>query len=137
KNAAQITRSGGSVGTIAYMSPEQLKGGEIDHRADIWSFGVVLYEMLTGELPFKADTPSAILYPILNEDPPAPSALDRRIPPPVDAFVAKLLTKDRAARYQDMDHVARDLRAVRDEIAAAATAAKTKAIAALPFGNIS
>jgi len=137
KSSGKITQTGGTVGTLAYMSPEQLKGGEIDHRADIWSFGVVFYEMLTGEVPFKADTPSAIIYPILNESPAAPSALDRRIPPPVDSIVAKLLEKDRGRRYQEMSDVARDLRAVHDEIAAAATAAKTKAIAVLPFANIS
>ena len=69
KGGTELTKIGSTVGTAAYMSPEQTEGEEIDHRTDIWSFGVVLYEMLTVELPFKGDYDQAIIYSILNEQP--------------------------------------------------------------------
>ena len=72
----QLTQSGTTVGTVAYMSPEQAKGESVDHRTDIWSLGTVLYEMITGELPFTADYEQATIYLIINEEPP--SLKDRR-----------------------------------------------------------
>ena len=76
------------------MSPEQVAGKRVDHRADIFSLGVVLYEMLTGEAPFVADSVHGILYQVLNFVPPAPSAKNPELPPLIDLIVAKALAKN-------------------------------------------
>ena len=136
-NTATITRPGTTVGTLAYMSPEQAQGLAADHRSDIWSLGVILYEMLTAELPFKAEHEAGISYMIINVDPTPPSALDLKIPHRVDTVVAKMLEKDPDKRYQNMDEVIKAVTSTQKEIELAATAAKTKAIAVLPFDNIS
>jgi non-specific serine/threonine protein kinase len=136
-SGANMTKTGTSLGTLAYMSPEQAQGQPADHRSDIWSLGVVFYEMLTTELPFKAEYPAGLSYLIINEDPPAPSVLDRRIPLAVDSLVKKMLEKDRSKRYQSMTEVLQAVETVKNEIDSAATATKTKAIAVLPFTNMS
>jgi len=137
KSSASITKTGTSLGTLAYMSPEQGQGLPADQRSDIWSLGVVFYEMLTGELPFKAEHEAGLSYLIQNEMPTPPSTLDLKIPHRVDSLVMKMLDKDPAKRYQSMDEVAKAIEVVRTEIEVAAAAAKTKAIAVLPFDNIS
>ena len=137
KGGAGLTKTGTSLGTLSYMSPEQAEGIAADHRSDIWSLGVVLFEMLTGDLPFKAEHEAALLYLIVNEEPPVPSALDRKIPAQVDSVVKKMVEKDRSRRYQSMEEVIAALEHVRKEIESATAAAKTKAIAVLPFENIS
>ncbi len=137
KSGTGLTRTGTSLGTLAYMSPEQAQGTAADQRSDLWSLGVVLFEMLTGDLPFKAEHEAALLYLIVNEKPPVPSALDRKIPQQVDAVVRKMLEKDPELRYQSADEIIRTLEQTRGEIESAAATVRTKAIAVLPFDNIS
>lgn len=135
--SSRLTRTSSTVGTAAYMSPEQVESKPMDHRTDIWSLGIVFYEMLTGELPFKAEHQSALFYLILNEHPAAPSALDRRIPHQLDSLVFKTLEKNCAQRYQTTEELLKALQDIRSEIDIAERTAKTKAIAVLPFDNIS
>jgi serine/threonine protein kinase/Tfp pilus assembly protein PilF len=105
----QITKVGSKIGTVAYMSPEQTRGEEIDERSDIWSLGVVLYEMITGKLPFKGEYDQAILYSILNEQPSAPSELRSEIPDKLEQIISKALAKNVNERYQHMNEFIEDL----------------------------
>lgn len=138
KSNASITKTGTSLGTLSYMSPEQAQGASADHRSDIWSLGVVFYELLTSELPFRAEHQAGLSYLIINQDPESPSTLDRRIPPAVDIVVMKMLIKERERRYQNINEVLDALeRAVKEIEEGGASTSKKKAIAVLPFENIS
>jgi serine/threonine protein kinase len=137
QSTATITRAGTSLGTLSYMSPEQARGTPADRRSDIWSLGVVFFEMLTADLPFKAEHEAGLSYLILNEDPPAPSALDRRIPHKVDDLVRKMVEKDRDRRFQGMDELLAALRELGGDLEAIEVGPKKKAVAVLPFENIS
>ena len=101
----QLTQIGYTVGTIAYMSPEQTKGEEVDYRTDIWSFGVVLYEMLTGDLPFNGDYDQAVFYSILNEEP----ELENNISEGLKLIINKVLEKKTNDRYQNIKDLVSDL----------------------------
>ncbi len=136
KGGTGLTKTGTSLGTLSYMSPEQAQGASADQRSDIWSLGVVFYEMLTSEVPFRGEHEAALMYLIVNEQPPMPSQIDRRVSPQVDAVVMKMLEKDKNIRYQKMDEVVKSLSAVRSELDAV-HAGKTKSIAVLPFANMS
>ncbi|HKC45325.1 MAG TPA: serine/threonine-protein kinase [Burkholderiales bacterium] len=116
------TQTGLLLGSPKYMAPEQLLGQAIDHRCDIFALGVVLYEMLTGAPPFAGDDLTQIMYKIVHTTPPAPSAIDVRLPPMLDPIVAKALAKDRDTRYQTAGELAADLRACWARIAAPAAA---------------
>jgi tetratricopeptide (TPR) repeat protein/predicted Ser/Thr protein kinase len=105
----RITRAGAAMGTIAYMSPEQARGEEIDPRTDIWSLGVVLFEMLTGRLPFRGDYDQAVIYSILNEDPPPVGGLNPAVPAEVTAIVARCLRKAPRERYPSSTDLLADL----------------------------
>jgi serine/threonine-protein kinase len=105
RGSAQLTQVGTTLGTVAYMSPEQARGEDADQRADIWSFGVVLYELLTGQLPFPGDYEQAVIYSILNQEPEYPD----NIPADLKSILKKLLAKDVTQRYQLMDELLTDL----------------------------
>ena len=108
-----LTKTGSTMGTIAYMSPEQARGEKVDNQTDIWSLGVVLYEMLTGQLPFKSEYEQAVIYSILNKDPQPIIELNKNVPESLDIIVKKALEKDPDHRYQNAGELLTDLRAVK------------------------
>ena len=110
RGGAQFTKVGTTLGTAAYMSPEQARGEETDHRTDIWSFGVVLYEMLTGQLPFPGDYEQAVIYSIMNEEPEPLTGLRTGVPMELERIVLKALAKDPDERYQHVDEMIVDLK---------------------------
>ena len=107
---SHLTSPGQTVGTIAYMSPEQARGQKLDARSDLFSLGVVLYEMATGELPFPGATTALIFDAILNREPVPISRFDAALPPAFGNIVTKLLEKDCRLRYQSASDVVADLR---------------------------
>jgi serine/threonine protein kinase/Flp pilus assembly protein TadD len=106
----KITESVSTKGTIAYMAPEIIRGQSGDHRADIWSLGVVLFEMLTGNLPFKGDYPEPLMYTIVNEEPETLSQYLTNIPESLQKVLDKLLKKDPEERYQSIQEMLVDLK---------------------------
>jgi serine/threonine protein kinase len=113
-----LTKEGTTLGTVNYMSPEQGRGEEIDHRTDIWSIGAVLYEMITGQAPFKGEYDQAVIYSIMNEDPDPITALRTGVPMDLERIIDKCLSKDRGDRYQNSEDMIVDLRQVLKETTA-------------------
>ncbi len=111
---SKLTKSGTTLGTPAYMAPEQLEAQEVDRRADLWAFGCVLYEMLTQTTPFAADYEQAIAYGILNEDPEPVTAKRSGLPVELDQVIKKALAKNAEQRYQHADDLLVDLRRIVD-----------------------
>ncbi len=112
RGGAQVTKVGTTLGTAAYMSPEQAQGIEADHRTDIWAFGVVLYEMLTGKLPFAGDYEQAVIYAIMNEEPESISVLRSDTPESLQQMVETALAKNPEQRYQNVETLLDDLNAI-------------------------
>jgi len=110
--ASRITKTGTTMGTAAYMSPEQARGEAADQRIDIWSLGVVLYEMLTGQLPFKGDHEQAIVYSILNNEPETITSSRTDVPAELEQIVFKTLAKNPKDRYHYADELLADLQGV-------------------------
>ena len=113
KNASRLTKVGTTMGTLGYMSPEQVQGLDVDHRTDIFSFGVVLYEMFAGESPFKGMHETAIMYEIVNVDAPPISTVKEGIDTELDEIILECLGKDKDYRCQSAKELAKDLRKVK------------------------
>jgi TolB-like protein/Tfp pilus assembly protein PilF/predicted Ser/Thr protein kinase len=139
----KLTKAGATLGTVAYMSPEQARGDELDARTDIWSLGVVLYEALAGRLPFEGNYDQAIVYGILNSDPEPITSHRPGIPAEWGRILGRALEKDPARRYQRIDDMLQDLKRLREKVqsgtvqADSAEGERTPSIAVLPFVNMS
>jgi serine/threonine protein kinase/tetratricopeptide (TPR) repeat protein len=116
EDARHITISGVMLGTVAYMSPEQVRARQLDTRTDLFSFGSVLYEMATGKMPFEGESAGVIYAEILHHQPPAASSLNPSIPPALDDIIADCLEKDRDRRYQLASEVRADLKQLKHEM---------------------
>jgi serine/threonine protein kinase len=116
KGGKGLTAIGSTVGTAAYMSPEQAQGEDVDRRSDIFSFGVVLYEMLTTRLPFDAEHQAALIYSVINENPQPIARYNDNVSADLERIVFKCLAKDKEERYQHVDDILADLRRERKNL---------------------
>jgi len=135
KGSLKLTRTSSTVGTLAYMAPEQIQGGEVDARSDIFSFGIVLYEMLTGHLPFRGEHEAAMMYSIVNEGPQPISHFRAEVPSCINSAIERALQKDPALRYQTMQEMIHDLKTLSRDTNLSLK--PEKSIVVLPFENLS
>ena len=143
KGVTQLTKTGTTLGTVQYMSPEQAQGMEVDQRSDIFSFGVILYEMITGQFPFTGEHEAAVIYSIVNETPEPLARYKVDVPEELQRINDKAIEKNREIRYQHVDDLSADLRKLRTERETGVTKTRetskklTPSIAVLPFANLS
>jgi len=126
KGATKLTKARSTLGTAAYMSPEQAQGEEVDSRSDIFSFGVVLYELLAGQLPFKGEHQAAIVYSIVNEEPQPVARFNSKVSHELERIVSKSLEKEKEERYQHIDDLLADLRREKKSLEYVKTAVTTQ-----------
>ncbi len=136
KGSSQITRMGTTIGTAAYMSPEQARGEKVDHRTDLWSMGVIFYELVTGQMPYKGEYEQAVIYSILNQEPESISS-SNNLPIWIEHSIRKLLDKNIDSRYQSASDFLKDLKEAKTKNEIHTKNENDKSIAVLPFENIS
>jgi len=112
----KLTQEDTTLGTVSYMSPEQARGDEMDHRSDIWSLGVVFYEMITGQLPFKGDYDQSVMYAIMNQDPEPVTGLRTGVPMEWERVVNKVLKRNADERYQNVGDLLVDLKGLKKDL---------------------
>ncbi len=110
EEGTKVTQDGETLGTVAYMAPEQATGGASDNRTDMWSFGIVLFEMIAGEVPFRGRDEQSVIYMILHKDPPPLTSVRTGVPLELERIVAKCLEKDPTYRYQSVSDLLADLK---------------------------
>ncbi|UCF79217.1 MAG: protein kinase [Candidatus Eiseniibacteriota bacterium] len=138
-----LTRTGTTVGTVAYMSPEQARGEQVDHRTDIWSLGVTLYEIITGVLPFRSAHEQAVIYAILNTDPEPIRAIRTDVPFQLEQVISRALAKRRFDRFQRAEELLSELEELKAQFSDAGGVGphqrlrSAASIAVLPFANLS
>ena len=139
RGGSSLTKSQTTVGTVAYMSPEQARGEDLDQRTDIWSLGVVLYELLSGELPFQGDHDQTLIYSILQKEPESLVKIRPSVAPELEHIVFQALTKKAADRYRTMEELRQDLAALAEGLkplkAKPRRSEPERSIAVLPFIN--
>ena len=116
KGHTVLTKTGSTLGTVAYMSPEQTIGTDVDHRTDIWALGVILYEMIAGEQPFKGDYEQAVMYSIMNEEPEYITKVRGEVPKRIERILEKALAKNPDKRFQTMEEMLEELTGTAEEL---------------------
>jgi serine/threonine protein kinase/Tfp pilus assembly protein PilF len=129
-----LTKAGSTFGTVGFMSPEQARGEDVDHRTDIWSLGVLFYEMLTGELPFQGENEAAVIYCLLNEEPKAIQIFRSDVPDYITRLISQILQKDRSNRISSAKEI---ITRLKEKTPKKAVADHKKSVAVLYFENMS